>query len=140
MPSKHTPVIKAFLIADQVFQQVGGKWCITGVFTKIHTAGFPSRHPSLGVFVVVDDAEGDYDVRLEMRDHAQKLITKLEGFKVQIPSRKDQGEFGIQTHMLLIPKPGRYFLQLYFNDDQVSEAYFDAALLKLDEPGLGGLK
>lgn len=88
---------------------------------------------------MVGDAEGDYEIALEVRNSRDQVVTKLMGAaKLRVRTRKEQAEFGIQTHMLPIPKEDRYFFRLYFNGEPaVREAYFDAE--RLDPQKLGGM-
>jgi hypothetical protein len=114
-----SPAIKNFLIADQVFRQDNGKWCIIGVFEKILAPSFPCVHGSLALFIQLSEAQGDYDVRLEFRDGSDRRLSALKGMRVKVRDRLDIVNFGIQTHGLPIPEPGRYYFKLFFNDELV---------------------
>lgn len=128
-----SPVIKSFLIADHVFRQEGGKWCIIGVFDRIFAPRFPCLHPSLGLFVLASEAVGRLDVRLELRDHKDRVLSTLQGQTIEIGSPLDVVSFGIQTAGLPIPAAGRYFFKLYFNGrPAVSDIHFDAVALSED--------
>lgn len=113
----HTPSVSSFLIADQVFRQDTGKWCIIGVFNRILAGRFPCVHPSLGLFVRLSDALGDYEVRVDYCDSEDRVITKLEGIRLNVRDRLANVELGIQTYNLPIKAPGRYFFRLYFNNE-----------------------
>lgn len=111
------PNVRSFLIADQVFQQSSGKWCVIGVFDRVMSLRFPTLHHSVGLFVVVSDAEGVYDVKVEFRNSKDQVLGAFEGLKLQVTSRLSTVSFGIQTHNLPIPAPGKYFFKLYFNGE-----------------------
>lgn len=126
----HLPEITSFVLADQVFRQESRKWCVIGVFSKIYCPMFPAMYPSFGVFVVIADAEGDYDLRLEMRNSKDQLVTKMDGLRLTGVNRRDQCEFGMQTHNLPIPAAGRYFFKLFFRGEPaLRDAYFDAEIM-----------
>ena len=113
----HKPSIKSFLLADHVFRQDTGKWCVIGVFSKIFAQSVPAIHPTLGILLVISDAEGDYEVRLEVRDPNDKVVTSMQGMRIGVRSRLDQAEFGMQTYRLPIPNWGRYYFKIYFNGE-----------------------
>lgn len=115
------PSIKSFLLADHVFRQDTGKWCVIGVFSKIWTPVVPMVHLSLGVFVVLADAQGEYDVRLEVRDPNDRVVSSVQGVRFGILNRLDQAEFGLQTSQLPLPSWGRYFFRLYFNGEAAEQ-------------------
>jgi hypothetical protein len=52
MPS--APALQTLLLADNVFQQIDGKGCLVGVFSRILAPRLPAVHPSMGIFVVVN--------------------------------------------------------------------------------------
>ena len=120
VPRPPPPSLRSFLIADQVFQQASGKWCIIGVFDRIWAMSFPARHPSLGLFIVLADAEGHYDVKIEFRDAEDGVLTTIEGIKIKVESPLATVNFGLQTSDLPLPSPGRYFFKLYFNGEMAT--------------------
>ena len=113
------PNVRALLVADQVFQQApSGKWCVIGVFERIWANRYPIIHHSLGLFVVLGDAEGDLNVKFEFRNAQDQVLGTIEGVHLQIPHRLATATFGIQTNQLVIPAPGKYFFRVYFNGVQ----------------------
>lgn len=114
MPS--IPHVSSFLIADQVFQQMGGKWCAIGVFSRIMAPQFPALHASMGLFFVLSDASGAYDLRVEFRNDQDQVLGMFGGVKIDVPGRLARMYVGLQTTNLFIPAPGKYFFKLFFND------------------------
>lgn len=111
------PKVKNFLLADSVFQQISKKYCIIGVFSRIHVKSFPSLHHSLGLFVQLTDAQGDYDVRVEFLNSAGQVLSQLAGIRMKVESPLALVEFGIQTYNIPLPAPGQYRFRIYFNDE-----------------------
>jgi len=132
-----TPTLKSYLIADMVFKQEGGKWCVIGIFSKLYAPRYPVIHPSLGLLIQVSDAEGEYDVKLEVRDSNDRTITVLPRFKLAVHDRLAVVEFGTQTRHLLIPALGKYRFRLSFNDEFVGDIPLEALLLEAP-PSDGG--
>lgn len=111
------PEIITFLIADQVIQEKGThKWSAIGIFDHIVTDKFPLVHASLGLYVKLTEAEGDYKIRIELTDAATNKLGVFEGINLKMESRLASFDFGIQTRHLHLPQPGKYHFDLYFND------------------------
>jgi hypothetical protein len=111
------PKVETFLIADHVFRQEGGKWCLVGVFDNILARSFPVLHPSLGLYLKISDAQGRYDVRVEFQDSSHRCIAQLGGVAIEVPDRLSAPDFGLQGHGLILPGEGTYFLRVFFNDE-----------------------
>ncbi len=111
------PHVKSFLIADSVFQQTTGKWCIIGVFGRIEAETFPCLHPNLGLYVKLADAHGAFDVNVEFQDSTGKVLARLSGLRVDSRDPLAEPEFGVQIQQLPLPAAGTYFFKLYFNDE-----------------------
>lgn len=110
------PEVKSFVIADQVFRQESGKWCIIGVFDRMLVPQFPARHPSLGLWLKLADAQGTYTLRLEFQDAHGRVLSRVGGLELEVRDRLAEPEIGIQTHNLPLSSPGTYFIKLFFND------------------------
>ena len=129
---KQTPTVKSFLIADQVFRQDNGKWCVIGVFEAIHSLRFPAMHPSLGLYLKLADASGTFDLGVEFHDGGGRCVARMGGVRLQVPDRLMEVGVGFQTHNLLIPAAGVYHFKLFF-DGQPAEGQdirLDARLIK----------
>ena len=136
MAASRPPSVKSLILADQVFRQAEtGKWCIIGVFEKILSQSFPCLHPSLGLFVRVEDAHGEYEVKIEFRDAADRVLGSFEGMTLQVNDRLASVAFGVQTIGLPLPAPGRYFFKLFLNGEVLMDHPVDA--VQLSPPGGG---
>ena len=112
------PKVISFLIADVVIQdKATNKWSAIGIFDRIMALGFPCVHPSLSLYIRLSDAEGQYAIRVEFRDVNDSRLAVFEGLTLSIPSRLSHPDLGIKTINLPIPKPGRYYFDLYFNGE-----------------------
>jgi hypothetical protein len=125
------PVIKSFLIADSVFQTGDGKWCVIGVFEKIYSPRFPCMHYTLGVFMKLADAEGNYSVVVELHDSSDRCLARMSPLKLHVTDRTAELDFGIQTFGLFLPSPGVYFLKVFFNGEPAHpDIRFEACLVE----------
>lgn|SRR3989338_2753726 len=121
MPSK--PKIITFLIADNVMQEKGSnKWSAIGIFDRIHASKFPTLHTNMALYMKLSDAEGEYDIRIEFVDSDGRKLSIFEGIKLRVGSKLNHPDFGIRAQNLMIPKPGKYHFDLYFNNE-LCESY-----------------
>lgn len=128
------PHVKSWIIADQVFQQAGsGKWCIIGVFDQIHCLKFPASHPSLGLWLHLADALGEYAIRLELLDENEQVIARLPAaIRLTVEDRMQPVYVGLQTQNMLLPRPGTYFLRVFCNEQPLPEtAHFRASKVQV---------
>lgn len=82
------PSVKNFIIADQVFRQEGGKWCMIGIFDTIVCPRLPTLHQSLGLYLTVADAEGEYEVRVELEDAEGRCLARMTPVKLKMTHRR----------------------------------------------------
>jgi len=123
MPRPH---VLAFLLCDQVIREAGtGKWSAIGIFDQIVVENrFPAVHGSLGIYCRLTDAEGDYDLevnigRLTATGH--EVIGQVKGLKLHAQDRTRTGDFGIVTRNLVFPEAGRYGIRLLANGELIGE-------------------
>lgn len=120
------PAVKAFLLADAVLQdRLTRKWTIVNVFEQIYAPQFPAWHPSMALYVKLADARGRYAVRLEFRDAADALLSKIEGISVDANGPAHTVEFGLTAQGLPLKEPGRYQFQLFLNDEYAAAVSLD---------------
>jgi len=104
------------LIADTAIREEGtGKVSLIGIFEHINALGFPTRHPILSVYVKMTDAEGTYDLTLELirLDDATK-IGEGRGI-VKAVDRMAVGEIVFRLDNLTFPAAGLYEFRLLAN-------------------------
>ena len=127
------PIVTSFIMADHVFPY-GGKWCLMGVFDSIQCSGFPALHPTLGMLFVTGNAEGAYDIRIEICDPDGVVLGKIDGIRVEADDRVPRRPLGFQTGPLVLPKEGEYTVRVFFNGKEtVGDCRF-FAMLKLRSP------
>jgi hypothetical protein len=131
------PEIKSFLIADSVFQQANGKWCIIGVFSRIHCFSFPAMHPSLGLFLQMTEVRaGPHTLQVAFVDSQERVLARLPAARLDVKEFQPSQPIaiGVQTSNLLIPAAGVYnFRATFDNQDVVSPMTIEALLLEAPE-------
>ena len=125
------PTLHAALVADQVFQQRSGKWCIIGVFSQIYAFKFPAMHHSLGLFLRLGGALGKYKLTAEFRNLTKnKTLAIFPEIEFQAGDRLVPVELGIQTYRLPIPGADTYSICLSINDEYFQEIKIKAVLIE----------
>jgi hypothetical protein len=116
------PTLASFLIADSVFQQKGGKWCVIGIFDRIYARSFPAMHHSLGIFLELRDVPaGEHEVRIALFDAEHNPLAGGPRATVNAQGRLDSLPLGFQTFNLPIPREGAYFVEVLFDGDTVAK-------------------
>ena len=120
------PLVLSFLLCDHVIKEAGtGKWSAIGIFDQIVVdASFPVVHPSLAMYCRLTDAEGEYDLTIDIGrlvESGYEVIAHAEGLKLQARDRTRTGDFGIVTRNLLFPAPGRYQVRLLSRGELLGE-------------------
>lgn len=124
MMSPMSPTVKSFLMADTVFRQDNGKWCVIGIFDRICAPAFPAVHNSLGLFVQLDDVpKGKHQLHMAFHDGEGRQMAVSPRIEMNVPEVHDRTKVvpvGIQTHRLPIPHPGTYLIHLYFDEQHIA--------------------
>ncbi len=120
------PLVLAFLLCDQVIREAGtGKWSAIGIFDQIIVENrFPAVHPSLAMYCRLTDAEGDYELSIDigrLTENGHDVIGEVKGLKLRAKDRTRTGDFGIVTRNLVFPEAGRYQVRLLANGELLGE-------------------
>ena len=74
------PDVLALLICDQIItDRATGKQSLIGLFSKIHSAGFPATHPQLSVFVVLTEGRGQTELTIRIVDGNEARAPLVQG-------------------------------------------------------------
>ncbi len=113
-----TPNLISFVLCDSVIQdKITGKWSAIGIFDKIYSRKFPVFHANMAIYVRLTDVEGKYNLRIEFVNQNNDKLSIFDGISFEVLKRQKTVDFGIPLHNLLIPKEGKYNIDLYFNDN-----------------------
>jgi len=123
------------LICDNAIREEGSrKISLIGVFASILSSTFPAVHGSLCVYVNLGEAEGRYQLRLELlRADTMQVIGRGES-SIEPSDRMEPTEIVFEMQGLLFEYPGRYEFVLHANNNFVGKKSF--RVLKLgQQPG-----
>jgi hypothetical protein len=120
------PACNAFLICDYAIREEGtGKVSLIGIFENINVARFPSMHGLLCVYAKLTDAEGEYEIRLELVRLEDLAVIGRGALTMTIANRMAAAELVFQLGGLVFERPGRYEFRLYANDKSVAIKSFN---------------
>lgn len=119
-PEAPHPAINAMLICDLAIREEGtGKVSLIGIFEQIRSETFPFGLVGLSVYVKVTDAQGDYQVALELvRIQDMTVIGRGEA-SVSVKDRLLATEWIFNLAGLIFEKPGAYEFRLKANGRHV---------------------
>lgn len=140
---KPSPDVLALIVCDQIItDRMTGKQSLIGMFSNIHTRGFPAAHPQLCVYVALTEGYGEtqFTIRIADSDDARPPIVEGHG-KVLFKDPRAIANLSLQFHGLTFPQPGQYRVQLFSNGELLREARLNVQQLKIrPRPSSGGEK
>ncbi|GJL50577.1 MAG: hypothetical protein NPIRA01_18040 [Nitrospirales bacterium] len=126
MPDIVKPSVQAFLVCDTIIiDSLTGKKSIIGAFTHLWAKTFPCQHPQMGVYFCLNDAEGTYQFEIELI-YLDKNQTVGKGAlsPIEIKSRLETHDFGLNISTIVFPGPGRYEFRLHANGQFITQKDF----------------
>ncbi len=130
--AKPAPDVLSLIVCDQIItDRLTGKQSLIGMFSKIHTRGFPASHPQLCVFVALTEGYGETEVVMRIVDSNDARPAIVEGRgKVRFQDPRAIANLSLQFHGLTFPQPGEYRVQLYSQNELLREARLE--LIKVE--------
>ena len=136
--SVHKPVpdVMALLVCDQIItDRLTGKQSLIGMFSKIHTRGFPVVHPQLCVYVVLTEGYGETELAIRIVDANDARPPIVEGRgKVHFKDPRAVANLALQFHGLTFPEAGQYRVQLYSGAELLREARLELIHVPMPPP------
>jgi len=116
------PVVKAFLICDQVIHDAQtGKKTLVGVFHELRADRFPAVHPVLWIYANLTDARGSYAFEIRLVDvERNNVLGKGTPPEIRIPGPLQTTELSAQLRNVALPGPGTYEFQLLTNGELIA--------------------
>jgi hypothetical protein len=112
------PKVNAMLLCERVIREEGtGQVSLIGIFEGAAAPQMAITIPSMYVYTKMTDAQGDYDLKLELvrRDDMTVLgEAVLAGMHAPDPMGSNEAVFQLQG--LVFDKPGYYDFRLWAND------------------------
>ncbi len=143
MPKKPKPKCLAMLLCDYVILDAETKnKSLIGIFNTINASKFPVRHDRMHIFISLTNGHGDYAAGLKLRNSRGEEVLSLDG-KVSMKDPLAVAEINFKLRGLVVPEPGRYFVEFLCDGEVLIDRHFDA--MKLQGPpegaeGPGGVR
>ena len=117
--NKPQPVVKAFLVCDQVIHDAQtGKKSLIGVFHELRADRFPAVHPTLWIYANLTNARGKYKIEIQMVDvERNNVLGKGTPPEIEIPGPLQTTEISAQLRNVALPAPGTYEFLLMVNGE-----------------------
>ena len=133
---KPAPDVISMIVCDQVItDRLTGKQSLIGMFSKIHTRGFPASHGQLCVYVALTEGHGDAELTIRIVDANDARPPIVEGRgKVRFKDPRAIANLVLQFHGLTFPQPGEYRVQIYSGGELLREARLALVQLKPRPP------
>jgi len=118
------PEVLALILCDQIItDRITGKQSLIGMFSRIHTPGFPATHAQLSVFVMLTEGHGRTELTIRIVDSNDARPPLVEGKgHVEFSDPRSIANLALQFHGLTFPAPGEYRVQLWSDDQLLREA------------------
>ena len=129
---KPAPDVLSMIVCDQIItDRMTGKQSLIGMFSRIHTRGFPASHPQICVYVTLTEGYGETEFELRIVDANDERPPIVEGKgKVRFQNPRAIANLALQFHGLTFPASGEYRVQLYSAGELLREARLELVMLK----------
>ncbi len=108
------PVLNALLVCDDAIKEEGtGKITLVGIFETMRVPRFPARPTRLCVYVKMTDAEGQYEITLQLIRLEDLQVIGERRITATLGDRMAAGELVFRFRTLTFLYPGRYEFRLF---------------------------
>jgi len=123
------PVVRAILLADQVYQdQQTGKFVVAGTFDQIFVPEFPGTHGSTSLYINLGDFHGSHELGV-------RLIRLEDGFEmgnsgsleIQQDDRARHAEFHVRLPPMEFDRAGPYSIEVVWDGQLIGECRIQVA-------------
>ena len=127
------------LICDQAIREEGtGKVSLIGIFEHINVPALPAAHAGFSVYVKVIDAQGEYDLSLDLVRLEDLMVIGHGEVRAVVADRLVPTEFLFNLGGLLFERAGDYEFRLSANGRHLAGKNFRVILLNQPQAGQGG--
>ncbi|MFP4012565.1 MAG: DUF6941 family protein [Chitinispirillaceae bacterium] len=130
------PIVLAMIICDHYYRDVHtGKSILSGTFSSINTAGFPSKHGNCAVYIALTDVAAQGEAQLLFRKEGGPFSMQMPPWNVATPeNRRAVVEIGGNINGLPLPEEGDYEFVLLWNGSEIAHRRLRANRIEMDKP------
>ena len=128
------PIVLAMVICDNYYRDAHtGKSILSGTFSSINSAAFPSKHGNCAIYVALTDVAANGTAQLVFRKENGDFSMQLPPWEVQAPdNRRAVVEIGGNINGLPIPEEGNYEFVLLWNGQEIALRRLSANKIDMD--------
>lgn len=128
------PIVLAMVICDNYYRDAHtGKSILSGTFSSINSAAFPSKHGNCAIYVALTDVAANGSAQLVFRKESGEFSMQLPPWDVQAPdNRRAVVEIGGNINGLPIPEEGNYEFVLLWDGQEVALRRLTANKIDMD--------
>lgn len=127
--TKTLPEIKAFLTCDRAVHQAGKTSC-EGIFNTVFALVYPVVHANIYLYIAYMGGKGVFDQKVSFLTENGKVLYESPLEQVRLPTH----EFVAHLEHLELPSPGRYWLSLTLDGQEVKRIWLRAQKTPLRSP------
>jgi hypothetical protein len=130
------PIVLAMVICDYYYRDAHtGKSILSGTFSSINSADFPSKHGNCAIYVALTDVAANGNAQLIFRKENGDFSMQLPPWDVVAPdNRRAVVEIGGNINGLPIPEEGNYEFVLLWNGQEIALRRLSASKIDMDMP------
>jgi hypothetical protein len=133
------PIVLAMVICDYYYRDAhSGKSILSGTFSSINSAAFPTKHGNCAIYVALTDVATRGKAQLVFRNEQGDFSMQLPPWDVEpSDSRRSVVEIGGNINGLPIPQEGVYEFVLLWEGFEIASRRLNAIKVNLNiaEPG-----
>jgi hypothetical protein len=133
------PIVLAMVICDYYYRDAhSGKSILSGTFSSINSASFPTKHGNCAIYVALTDVATRGKAQLVFRNESGDFSMQLPPWDVEQPeNRRSVVEIGGNINGLPIPQEGIYEFVLLWEGFEIAARRLSAIKVELNiaEPG-----
>ena len=116
------PMVLAMLICDYYYRDVHtGKSILSGTFSSINSAGFPSKHGNCAIYIAMTDVAASGQAQLIFRKESGAFSMSMPPWEVKhSDNRRAVVEIGGNINGLPLPEEGEYEFVLLWNGMEIA--------------------
>ena len=136
MSGSGMPVVRAILLADQVYQDTQtGKFVIAGTFDQIFVPEFPGTHASTSLYVNLSDFHGTHEMLVRLVRLEDGMEMGSSGvMEIEQEVRARHAEFNVRLPPMEFDRAGPYSIEVVWDGNLLGECRIQVALVEQDAP------
>ncbi|MDG5815641.1 hypothetical protein QA601_11160 [Chitinispirillales bacterium ANBcel5] len=131
------PIVLSMILCDHYYRDVhSGKSILSGTFSSINVAGFPSKHGNCAVYLAFTDVASSGEAQLLFRKEGGGFSMKLPPWEVKAPEdRRAVVEIGGNINGLPLPQEGDYEFVLLWDGVEIAQRRLKVTKIKIEPRG-----